>query len=78
MEREERLGCEAGDGAVGGDDGAYDPDDARHDDGDNGDDLPLLKGIFLAKICLQEVFFSLSDFRFRGDEKIMQKSSKSF
>ena len=69
MEREERRGCEAGHGAVGGDDGAYDPDDARRDDGDNGDDLPLPKGIFLAKICLLEVFFSLSDFHFRGGEK---------
>ena len=35
-----------GDGAADDDD---DPDDARHDDGDSGDDFPLREEISLAK-----------------------------
>ena len=51
-----------GDGADDDDDDD-DPDDARHDDGDGGDDFPLREGISPAESPRQEVVFSLCHFR---------------
>ena len=53
-----------GEGVVGGDDIYNDPDDARPDDGDNGNDFPLREGISLADFCRSEILFSLSGFLF--------------
>ena len=61
-----------GDGAAADDD----PDDARHDDGDGGDDFPLREGISPAESPHQEgVFFSLSFSSRRGGGKLLRSGS---
>ena len=49
-----------GEGAAGEDGVDDDPDDARRDDGDNGNDFPLREGISPVDLCLPESLFSLS------------------
>ena len=53
---------DSGEGVVGGDGVDDDPDGARRDDGDDGNDFPLREGISPADFCLPESLFSLSGF----------------
>ena len=66
-----------GDGADDDDDDDDDdPDNARHDDGDGGDDFPLREGITPAEPPRQEgVLFSLSFPSQRGGGKLLRSGS---
>ena len=67
-----------GDGAADDDDDD-DPNDARHDDGDGGDDFPLREGISPAESpCQEGIFFSLPFPSQRGGEEILRIASLMF
>ena len=61
------------DGDVVEDDVHDDPDEARGDDDDDGDDFPLREGISPADFSLLESFFSLCCFRPRGGGRIFPR-----
>ena len=58
-----RWGDDGDDAAGGGYDVDNDPNDARCDGDDDGDDFPLREGIPSTDFSLPESFFSLSGFR---------------
>ena len=67
------------DGAVGEDDVDNDPDEARGDDYDDGDDFPLREGISPADFSLPELFFSPSGFHLvEAVEKLLLAAPRHF